>query len=156
MNKKKMWVITCDNIFRNGEVAYLAWQEPVYDEDGYFWTHDGMMRSCIDKNISTPEHPFVFPSRNSAIRKLKKLNIPQKCRIVKWSEQTNRTFLADIRERIYENWNHYKYEDYNGCPSCGGKIMMRGSVSEYQRFVCLSCGREFVLNAINEEIEFKN
>ena len=63
--------------------------------------------------------------------------------------------LNDIRKQPYENWNHYKYEDYNGCPCCGDKIHMEGSVNEFQRFRCLNCGKEFVLNAFTEEIELR-
>ena len=46
-------------------------------------------------------------------------------------------------------------QPYNGYPSCGGKIHMRGQVSEYQRFICKDCGAEFILNAITEEIEMR-
>jgi DNA-directed RNA polymerase subunit RPC12/RpoP len=63
--------------------------------------------------------------------------------------------IKDIRKKSYENWNHYKYEDYNTCPYCGGNIHMEGSVNEYQRFRCLVCETEFVLNAITEEIKLQ-
>lgn len=63
--------------------------------------------------------------------------------------------LDDIRKKSYENWNHYKYESYNGCPSCGGNIYMKGQVSERQRFICTDCSTEFILNVITEEIEMR-
>ena len=40
-----------------------------------------------------------------------------------------KVMLNDIRKEPYENWNYYKYEDYNGCPCCDGKIYMEGSVN---------------------------
>ena len=64
-----------------------------------------------------------------------------------------KVMLKDIRKEPYENWNYYKYEDYNRCPCCNGKIYMEGSVNEFQRFRCLECRQEFILNAITEEIE---
>ena len=64
-----------------------------------------------------------------------------------------KVMLKDIRKEPYENWNYYNYERYNGCPCCEGKIHMQGSVNEHQRFKCLQCGQEFILNAITEEIE---
>lgn len=62
--------------------------------------------------------------------------------------------LKDIKKEPYENWNYYKYEDYNRCPYCNGRIYLKGSVNEFQIFSCLKCGQEFVLNTITEEIEF--
>lgn len=66
-----------------------------------------------------------------------------------------KVLLKDIRKEPYENWNYYKYEDYNGCPCCDGKIHMEGSVNEFQKFKCLKCEREFILNAITEEIKLR-
>ena len=85
MNKK--WVITSDSIFDGEEILYLAWQRSVWNEDGYFWADIDVMKELIEKERSTQEHPFVFVSRNAAIRKLKKLDIPQKCRVVKWMDE---------------------------------------------------------------------
>ena len=75
------WCITTDNICNDG-IDYLGWQNPVWDEEGYFWTS----REGIEKisSNSTPEHPFLFNSRREAIKHLKSINIPQKCRIVRW------------------------------------------------------------------------
>lgn len=70
-------------------------------------------------------------------------------------EDMKKVVLDDIRKQPYENWNYYKYESYNNCPSCGGKIYMRGQVNEYQRFICKDCGADFILNAITEEIEMR-
>ena len=66
----------------NGEIYYLAWQNPVsYGEDGYFWTSKEILTKCRSNN--TEEHPFLFVNRTEAIKHLKTLNIPQKCSIVK-------------------------------------------------------------------------
>ena len=64
-----------------------------------------------------------------------------------------KTSIKDIRKEPYQNWNHFKYEDYNDCPFCGGKIRMIGQISENQKFICMDCGKEFTLNAFTEEIK---
>lgn len=74
------WCITT-KLFEN-ETHYLAWQEPVWGEDGYFWTSRETLQKVIGNNTS--EHPFLFNNRRSAIRHLKTINIPQKCRVVRW------------------------------------------------------------------------
>lgn len=78
--KHERWCITT-NLFGN-ETDYLAWQEPAWNEDGYFWTSREVVEDIINNN--TPEHPFLFNSRRAAIKHLKSINIPQKCRIVRW------------------------------------------------------------------------
>lgn len=74
------WCITA-KLFDN-KTSYLAWQEPAWDEDGYFWTSRDIIEGIIKNN--TPEHPFLFNSRRAAIKHLKSINIPQKCRIIRW------------------------------------------------------------------------
>lgn len=74
------WCITT-KLFDN-ETNYLAWQKPAWDEDGYFWTSRDVVENIIGKN--TPEHPFLFNSRRAAIKHLKSINIPQKCRVIRW------------------------------------------------------------------------
>lgn len=156
MKNNEKWIITTDSFFNKNETLYLAWQEPAWDEDGYFWTWKDVFKEL--ENQSTLEHPFIFVSRKAAIRKLKKLNIPCKCRVVKWEPEAiyHQVKIDDLRKHQYENWNHYNYENYNKCPCCNGEIRMTGSVSEYQVFKCSKCEAEFVLNAITEEIEYKN
>lgn len=78
--KHERWCITT-NLFED-ETNYLAWQESALDEDGYFWTDRDIVEGIIRNN--TPEHPFLFNSRRAAIKHLKSINIPQKCRIVRW------------------------------------------------------------------------
>lgn len=78
--KHEKWCITT-NLFED-DTHYLAWQEPAWDEDGYFWTSRDIVEGVIKNN--TLEHPFLFNSRKAAIRHLKSINIPQKCKIVRW------------------------------------------------------------------------
>ena len=61
--------------------------------------------------------------------------------------------IDNIRKHTYENWCHYKFEDYNRCYKCNGKLQMTGQINEYQNFVCSKCNMEFTLNAITEDIE---
>lgn len=79
LSHEKWCIIT--NLFGN-ETNYLAWQEPAWDEDGYFWTSRDIVEGVIKNN--TPEHPFLFNSRKAAIKHLKSINIPQKCRVIRW------------------------------------------------------------------------
>lgn len=78
--KHEKWCITSK--FFDNKTYYLAWQEVAWDEDGYFWTSRDIVESIIKNN--TPEHPFLFNSRRTAIKHLKSIDIPQKCRIVRW------------------------------------------------------------------------
>ena len=66
-----------------GKIMYLAWQSPVWDDDGYFWTDKKVVTEILYNN--TQEHPFLFGSKEEAVKHLRALNIPQKCRIVRWS-----------------------------------------------------------------------
>lgn len=75
-----MYYIT-SNVF--GDIMYLAWQKPVWDDDGYFWTSKEVVNEILYNN--TQEHPFLFESKEAAVKHLRTLNIPQKCRIVKWT-----------------------------------------------------------------------
>lgn len=74
------WCITA-KLF-DDEITYLAWQKPEGGEDGYFWTSRETLQKVISNNRS--EHPFLFNSRRAAIRHLKSINIPQKCKVIKW------------------------------------------------------------------------
>lgn len=76
------WCITAKLFDFDDEISYLAWQKPAWDEDGYFWTSRDIVEGIINNN--TPEHPFLFNSRRTAIKYLKSINIPQKCRIIRW------------------------------------------------------------------------
>lgn len=75
------WCITTDDA--SDETMYLGWQTPVWEDDGYFWTVKGVILEILVNN--TPEHPFLFESREDAIKHLKSINIPQRCRIVRFS-----------------------------------------------------------------------
>lgn len=66
-----------------GETMYLSWQNPVWDDDGYFWTSKEVVTEILCNN--TKEHPFLFGSKEEAVKHLRTLNIPQKYRIIKWN-----------------------------------------------------------------------
>lgn len=63
------------------ETMFLAWQKPAWDESGYFWTNKDNFVKCIHN--STPEHPFLFSTREDGVEHLKSINIPQKCSVVR-------------------------------------------------------------------------
>jgi len=81
LNHEK-WCITTDNLI-DDEIMYLGWQNPAWDEDGYFWTSKEIVEK-IEETNNTEEHPFIFTSKRKAIKHLKTLHIPQKCRVVRW------------------------------------------------------------------------
>lgn len=148
-----MYVITTDKIA--DEIMHLAWQPyPYEDGDGYFWTSLNSMESILSN--STPEHPFIFKTKKEAIKQLKKLNIPQICRVVFWKPANYivRKKIEEIRKLDYENWNHYNYERYNGCPCCDGKIELESAVNNMQTFTCKAheCGQRFILDAFTGSI----
>ena len=68
----------------NEDTWYLAWQNPVWDDSGYFWTSKETFAKCLSDN--TDEHPILFRNRAEAIAHLKTINIPQKCSIIRWVE----------------------------------------------------------------------
>lgn len=82
----KQWCIsTLKDLETISYTEYLAWQEPLHAEDsGYFWTQRGAIKELLKEGMNTPEHPFIFNSRKDAIDHLKTLNIPYKCRIIRW------------------------------------------------------------------------
>lgn len=77
--KNETWCITRDD-FGYGNI-YLCWQHYYYG--GYFWASIDVINKKLDDN--TPEHPFLFNSREDAIKHLKSLNIRQRCRIERFS-----------------------------------------------------------------------
>lgn len=79
--KHEKWCITTKSVW-DDEIAYLAWQNPGYNKHGYFWTNRKNFENILDNN--NLEHPFLFDSRRAAIRHLKTIKIPQKCKIVRW------------------------------------------------------------------------
>ena len=87
---KTIWCISTNKI--SEQTMYLGWQHPAWDEDGYFWTLEDVIPEMLINN--TPEHPFLFGSREEAIRHLKSLNLPQKCRVVKWQPVDERNVIS--------------------------------------------------------------
>lgn len=73
------WCIATD--FSENDIVYLCWQQPAWEDDGYFWTSIDSLLKCICNNTAT--HPFVFTSRKEAINHIKRLNLTQRCRVVR-------------------------------------------------------------------------
>ena len=61
--------------------------------------------------------------------------------------------LANNIRIKHDSWNYRKYEDYNNCPYCNGRIRMECSFGDFQKFRCLECGKEFIVNTITVEID---
>lgn len=80
--KHEKWCITTDNLDHSA-VQYLGWQKPAWNESGYFWTSKEVLERIINTN-NTSDHPFLFNGRRAAIKHLKTLHLPQKCRVVRW------------------------------------------------------------------------
>lgn len=80
--KNTKWCITTNDIDKSG-ILYLGWQNPAWDESGYFWTSKDVIESILKNN--TAKHPFLFNSKKDAVKQLKSIHIPQKCRIMKWT-----------------------------------------------------------------------
>ena len=77
-----VWCIMTNYWGKNSdhEPMYLAWQNPAWDDDGYFWTSKETMEEIYYNNCSW--HLFLFSSRENAIKHLKKIKISQRCSIV--------------------------------------------------------------------------
>ena len=76
-----MWCIITEHIL-DKEIMYLGWQHPVWEDDGYFWTYKDVIKEIIKDNV--PEHPFLFESRGEAVKALKALKLPQKCKVIEF------------------------------------------------------------------------
>lgn len=92
--RKMKWCVTTSSYecLTNEGVHYLGWQEPSdvdedtsYDLAGYFWTTEEVIESIMDN--STHRHPFIFDTKTEAILQVKKLKLPQKCKIELWSDE---------------------------------------------------------------------
>jgi len=148
-----MYVITSGK--NEADIMYLAWQPYAYEDGkGYFWTTLSSMETILSNN--TPDHPFLFKTKKEAVKHLKKLNIPQKCRVIFWkpTQYIVRRKIEEIRKQDYENWNYYNYERYNGCPCCDSKIELESTINNMQTFVCRNpeCGQRFILDAVTSYI----
>ena len=72
---KKYVIIHTDH---NG-TSYLAWQKPVWDESGYFWTDRKTFMETLCN--STMDHPFLFDSQKAACTWLRLSGINLRCKI---------------------------------------------------------------------------
>ncbi len=75
---KPVWCIITN--IHDKKTGYLGWQNPASNKEGYFWTQKRNISNILYNN--TPNHPFLFHNRKTAIRHLKTLHIPQKCKVV--------------------------------------------------------------------------
>lgn len=76
---KEWCIVTAD--YLTGELEYLAWQKPEYEDTGYFWTSRDVFEALKAKN-NTVEHPFIFSSMLEGIKFLRMQKIPQQCSVV--------------------------------------------------------------------------
>ena len=76
---KEFWCITTED---DWGLLYLGWQNPVWNEDGYFWTSKNVIREILQHNI--PEHPFLFKTEQEAIKHAKSIGLPQKWKAIKF------------------------------------------------------------------------
>lgn len=77
--EEELWCIT--TTADGNDVMYLGWQNPAWDEDGYFWTQKETISEILQNN--TVDHPFLFHSREAAIMRLKGMKLPQNCKVVR-------------------------------------------------------------------------
>jgi len=54
---------------------YLGWQEPAWDEDGYFWTSKETIYEIHQEGNNTIGHQFLFKTEEQAKRLAVKLEI---------------------------------------------------------------------------------
>lgn len=60
-----------------GEDMYLCWQNPVWEDNGYFWTWKEYLDKCIQDN--SKEHPFLFNSEDEANEFIKTFKCHAQC-----------------------------------------------------------------------------
>lgn len=69
-NNSSLYVIETTNLFGlpNEEPMYLAWQNPAWDDAGYFWTREETFFDVLEKNpeYNAWPHKFAFETEDSA------------------------------------------------------------------------------------------
>lgn len=60
---------------------YLAWQNPAWDDSGYFWTTRETFMKVLRN--STNVHPFIFPTKDMAYAWLRNSGIRKRCKLAK-------------------------------------------------------------------------
>ena len=86
--EKNVWCIASDEVFGDKR-AYLGWQNPAWDEDGYFWTFEEVLKEIQENNKTG--HRFLFATRSDALRFLRSMRLKQRCHIVRvpWYSEVN-------------------------------------------------------------------
>lgn len=120
-----MWCITT-NDFGGSEPMYLAWQRPVWDDNGYFWTHEDVFKKITENSI--PEHPFLFNSRNEALKCSRSLNIPQKCIVMEF--KTEDDYVKQYTVESAGN-NTYRVVGYRDGKLEDSRVMLYWETEEY-------------------------
>lgn len=77
-DKREWWAITHTD--RHG-TRYLAWQNPAWDDSGYFWTQRETFVKVLRNSTTT--HPFIFKTRDMAYAWLRMSNIRVQCKVIK-------------------------------------------------------------------------
>jgi len=60
---------------QSDRIDYLGWQNPAWDEDGYFWTSKDTIVEILKEGNNTAEHPFLFKSKKGAEKFANKMQI---------------------------------------------------------------------------------
>jgi len=84
--ENNMYIITSKGGLFGAEpdrIDYLGWQNPYWDDDGYFWTSKDTIVEILKEGNNTKEHPFLFNSVKQAKEFSQKLKIKD-YNIEKW------------------------------------------------------------------------
>lgn len=56
---------------------YLAWQPPVFEDDGYFWTGREVVEEIRKESpeFNNCDHPFLFETEEAATQKAEQLKL---------------------------------------------------------------------------------
>lgn len=84
-----MYIIISTDVFLNEVVAYLAWQQPAWDEDGYFWTFKDCIENILENHpqYNSKEHPFLFSSIEEAATLAKKINLKKPFTVIQYNNE---------------------------------------------------------------------
>ena len=68
-SRNNMYIVTIKGGLFGTEpdiIYYLGWQNPAWDEDGYFWTSKDAIFKILKEGNNTKEHPFLFETQVKA------------------------------------------------------------------------------------------
>ena len=72
---------------------YLGWQEPAWDDDGYFWTSKETINDMLKEQsnggfkYNTKDHPFLFDTKEATSNYARKIKLGYYGRyhIIEWN-----------------------------------------------------------------------